>query len=482
LLGQVIGLDVSDPVIDSLDSELRQRQLAALLQAILAHKSQEIPMVIVLEDLHWADEASLSVLAQIITGLGRQHILLLAIFRPDWQAPWGHWAHARQLNLQELSAGEQQQILQSLLDAKELPAGLSETILARTGGNPLFIEETLTVLRESEALTYQTETWTLDSEVAAKLLPDKVEQLILTRVQRLSENSRELLQTAVVIGQEFEYALLDAVLSDQVRSRLDQGLDELAARELIYTAAGWLPPQITYTFKHGLIQQIIYSDLLDSFRRRVHRQVAQALKNLHDSQEGQGIEQIAYHAYRGDDRILAITSCLQAAGRAAEVWANHTAMTWYDLVFEKLNTFDQVPPLEAEVEKGCTDDQIKQWTVAALTGKADIQLLIGDYEAAIIGYNEAIAQSKENASFANAFRADLYRKIADAYQEQGEYDTAEQALETGLSIVASDLSLETGKLYVWQGLLAFRRGLLVDGLTACHKGIEIIKETRGVKE
>ncbi len=482
LLGQVISLDVSDPVIDSLDPELRQRRLAALLQAILAYKSQQSPLVIILEDLHWADEASLAVLEQIIARLERRRILLVAIFRPDWQVPWGHWAHARQLYLQELSAEEQLEILQSLLKTTELPAGLSETILARTGGNPFFIEETLTVLQESKTLAFQAGTWALNSEAATKLLPDKVEQMILARVQRLSESDRELLHTAVVIGQEFDYALLDTILPDQVQNRLDLGLDELTARELIYTAAGWLPPQITYAFKHGLIQQIIYSDLLDSFRRRVHRQVAQALKNLYHSQEGQVIEQIAYHAYRGDDRVLAITSCLQAAIRATEVWANQTAVAWYDHVFAKLETFNQVPPLEAEVENGCTENQINQWHVSTLIGKADVQLLIGEYEAAVIDYNKAVAVSKETASFTNTFRADLYRKIADAYQEQGDYAAAEQALETGLSIVANGRNLETGKLYVWQGLLAFRRGLLVDGLNACHKGIEIIKEIGNVRE
>ncbi len=482
LLGQVIGLDVSDPIIDLLDPELRQRRLAALLKAILTYKSQQTPIVIALEDLHWADEASLTVLEQIMAGLERRRVLLVAIFRSDWQAPWGHWAHARQLNLQELSTEEQMEILQSLLKATELPTGLSETILARTGGNPLFIEETLAVLQEGNVLTYQAETWTLNSQAATKLLPDKVEQMILARVQRLSESDRELLHTAVVIGQEFDYALLDAILPDQVRNRLDLALDELTARELIYTAAGWLPPQITYAFKHGLIQQIVYSDLLESFRRRVHRQIAQALKNPHLSQEGQVIEQIAYHAYQGDDRVLAITSCLQAAVRATEVWANQTAVAWYDRVFAKLETFNQVPPLETEVENGCTDDQIHQWYVSTLIGKADIQLLIGEYEAAIIGYNKAVAISKDFASFTKTFQADLYRKIADAYQEQGDYDAAEQALETGLSIVTNERNLETGKLYVWQGLLAFRRGLLVDGLNACHKGIEIIKEIGNIRE
>ncbi len=482
LLGQVIRLGASDPVIDALDPELRQRRLAALLQAILAYKSQQAPLVITLEDLHWADEASLAVLEPIIASLERRRILLIAVFRPDWQAPWGHWAHARQLNLQELSVGEQQEILQNLLNVTVLPTDLTETILARTGGNPLFIEENLAALRESQALTYQEKIWTLDSQAAAHLLPDKVEQLILARSQRLSEQARVLLQTAVVIGQEFEYALLDAVLPDAVRSRLDSALDELIARELIFTAVGWLPPQITYAFKHGLIQQIIYADLLDSSRRRTHRQIAQALATLFCTSEGPGIEQIAFHAYQGDDRLLAITSCLQAANRAAEVWANHTAVTWYDRAFEKLTTFDQVPPLEAEVEKGCTENQIQQWIVATLTGKADMQLLIGQYEEAIRNYQEALATSKEVAGFTNAFQADLYRKIADAYQDQGEYDAAEQALSTGLAIVANEPNLETGKLYVWQGLLAFRRGLLVDGLTSCRKGIEIIQETGNIRE
>lgn len=117
------------------------------------------------------------------------------------------------------------------------------------------------------------------------MLPDKLEHLILARLQGLSEQTRALLQTAVVIGQEFEYELLDAVLPDGARSRLTVALDELIARELIFTTAGWLPPQITYAFKHGLVQQIIYADLLDSSRRRTHRQIAQALASLHQPAE-----------------------------------------------------------------------------------------------------------------------------------------------------------------------------------------------------
>ena len=482
LLGQVLNLAVSNPVIEALDPELRQRRLASLLQAILAYKSQQTPLLITLEDLHWADEASLAVLEPIIANLERQRILLVAVFRPEWQAPWGHWGHARQLNLQELSASERLEVLQSLLHAPDLPSNLTEIILTRTGGNPLFIEETLAVLRESQALTVQANNWMLDNEAATQLLPDKVEQLVLARLQRLTESARILLQTAVVIGQEFGYALLDAILPDAVRSRLDHALDELIARELILTVTGWLPPQITYAFKHGLIQQIIYADLLDSARRRTHRQIAQALANLSPASDGPGTEQIAFHAYQGDDRLLAITSCLQAANRAAAVWANHTAVIWYDRAYEKLTTFAQVPPLESEVEKGCTDQQINQWVVTSLTGKADMQLLLGEYETAVHYYQEALATSEAAGNESNAIRADICRKIADAYQGLGDYDAAEQALDSGLTLLTDAHNLETGKLYIWQGLLAFRRGLLMEGLTPCRQGIEIIQETGDIQE
>ncbi|MCA9917063.1 MAG: tetratricopeptide repeat protein [Anaerolineales bacterium] len=481
LLGQVLELKAAvDPVIDALDPELRQRRLAALLQALLAYKSQQAPLLITLEDLHWADEASLAVLQPIIAGLERRRILLLATYRPEWQVPWGHWTHGRQLNLQELSSGEQIDLLQSLLQAPALSASLTETILPRTGGNPLFIEETIAVLRESTALTYQVDSWTLDNRVATQLLPDKVEQLVLARLRRLSEPARVLLQTAVVMGQEFGYALLEAVLPDSVRPDLDQALDELIRRELIFTAAGWLPPQITYAFKHGLIQQIIYADLLDSVRRRTHRQIAQALPTL--AVEGAGIEQIAYHAYQGDDRLLAVASCLQAANRAAGVWANQTAVTWYDRAYEKLASFDQVPPLAAEIEKGCTEQQRQQWVVATLTGQADMQLLLGDYETAVHRYQTALDTANMTGRLSNALQADIYRKIADAYQGLGDYDAAEQALATGLTIVSDERHLEKGRLYLWQGLLAFRRGRLLEGLVPCRQGIEMIREAGNLQE
>jgi tetratricopeptide (TPR) repeat protein/class 3 adenylate cyclase len=485
LLGQVVGLRIPASAVETLEPELRQKKLASVIQAVLAHQSAQQPLVLVLEDLHWADEASLRVLDQIASAVGRMHALLLAVHRPeavdraDWPREWSKLGHYGHLSLRELDEGARCALLASLLGVERAPEALSQAILSRTGGNPFFVAEVVKSLQESGTLTRLGDAWVLEGEPDQVPLPDRVENVILARLDQLAEPGREVLQKASVIGQEFEYRVLKGVQDEAAREELDRNLGDLTRRHFIFELGGWWP-DVNYTFSHGLIHQTIYTHLLERFRRTVHRLVAQVLRRLYAEEEI--VERLAQHYDHSDDRVNAIRYCLWAARRAADAWANATALSWYDRVLAKIRSFDETPPTEAEQEQGATPTQILQWHAEALEGQAEVQSAIGHNDEAIAGYAEALGLATDSEVFPATRRAGLYCKMAIAHQNKGEFEAAQKALNRGLDALGGLVCLEAGRLHVWTGLIHYRRGRLQQGLASCERGITIIEQTDNLQD
>ena len=479
LLGQVVGLHFPAPAVDSLEPELRQKMLVRIVQAVLANRAAQQPIVVALEDLQWADEASLAVLDQVVGAVGRMRVLLLAVYRPDWSPEWARWGHYRHLPLGELGEDSQRALLANLLGVEAPPEELTQAILSRTGGNPFFIEEVVRSLQESGVLIQSDGAWVLAADLAEVPLPDRVESVILARIARLTASSREVLEKASVIGQEFGHRVLEEVQDEAAREGLDQDLGDLTQRNLIFEVGGWWP-DINYTFSHGLIHQTTYVHLLERFRRTMHRLVAQVLGRLYD--EEAILERLAHHYYHSDDRVSTVRYCLRAARRAAEAWANKTALDWYDRALEKIQSFDKEPPTEVEQEQGATPTQIVKWHVEALEGKGEVQSAIGYNDEAIAGYERALELAVDPDVFPVTHRADLYRKMAMAHQDKGEFDAAQEALDQGLDALGGLMCLEAGRLHVWTGLIHYRQGRLEQGMESCERGIIVIKQTDNIQD
>jgi predicted ATPase len=495
LLGQAVGLHFPALAVDTLEPELRQKKLAGVVQAVLAHQAAQQPIVLALEDLQWADEASLKVLDHVAGAVGTMHVLMLVIYRSDWTHAWPRRARYRPLPLDELGENARRALLANLLGAESLSEGLAQTILSRTGGNPFFIEEVVKSLQDSGVLSLSKggllirsdDTWMPAADLTRVPLPDRVENAILTRLDQLAEPSREVLQRASIIGQEFEYRVLERVQDEAAREQLDQNLGDLTQRQLIFELGGWWP-DVNYAFSHGLIHQTIYTHLLERFRRTMHRLVAQVLRRLYAEEEI--VERLAHHYAHSDDRVNAIRYCLRAARRAADAWANRTALSWYDRALTKIHSFDETPPTEAEQQQGATQTQILQWHVEALEGQAGVQSAIGHNDQAIASYTEALKLTADSEAFPATHRAGLYRQMAIAHQNKGAFDAAQQALDRGLNALGGleatsttlSTSLEAGRLHVWTGLIHYRHGRLNEGLASCERGIAIIEQTENIQD
>ena len=473
LLGQVLGLPVTVKSIETLEANLRQRLVATICQAILAQQAQQIPLVLLLDDVHWADEASLAILGEMLETLGWERLLVLVLHRPAWAFPWPGWSHYRHLPLAELTEADQNALLVHLLEAQEIPAATRSAILTGTGGNPFFMAEVVHAFRENPS-TY------LVAEDAVISVPDKVESVIQARLDRLTTSAQIVLRVAAVLGQTFDHRLLELVVDQATRhTHLEEGLRELL-RQQVLLRTGW--PETTYQFRHSLIHQVAYEHLLSRFRRTQHRLAAQSLRRLYGDQAADHLEQIAHHYSHSDDRVNSIYYGLQAGQRAAQRWANRTALTWYERVLVYLESFVETPVTESEREQGATAVQLQQWRVAALTGQGDLLVTMGAYETAVACYQQALTLVTNNPVFSIQQQADLLHSLAVAYHDYGAFAEAQERLAEGLWLLQGQGGGEIGRLYIRQGILHYRAGHLHEGLAACEQGIASLEQTNNQRD
>ncbi|TMA72506.1 MAG: hypothetical protein E6J77_25275 [Deltaproteobacteria bacterium] len=264
------------------------------------------PILFLVEDLHWVDPSTLELLGLLAEQGATAPLLLLFTTRPEFSAPWPSRAHHAQIALNPLSRREARAMVTRVAGGTPLPAETVETLVRRTDGVPLFIEElTRLVLQRGAGVGGR-------DGAAVREIPATLEDSLRARLDQLGP-ARDVAQVAAVIGREFSYALLQAVLPLRDHE-LQAALEALAGEELIY--ARGLAPEASYLFKHALLQDTAYASLLKSRRRELHRRVAEVLlARFPESADGQP-ELVAHHHTEAGDFEPAVAAWQQAAEQA----------------------------------------------------------------------------------------------------------------------------------------------------------------------
>jgi len=242
--------------------ELRRRQLAALTAWVMAGARTQ-PVVLALEDLHWADPTTLDVLRGIAERGARAPLFIVATTRPEFRPPWGMRSHHGTISLAPLDRSQVRNMVAELSARHALSREVVEDVAARTGGVPLFVEEVTRLLLER------------GEQGGIQAIPPTLQQSLTARLDRLGP-AREVAQIGAVIGRGFSYALLRAVAGME-DSGLEAALERLAEADILLVQG--LPPDSDYRFKHSLIQDAAYENLLKSRRQVLHRRVAEVLRN-----------------------------------------------------------------------------------------------------------------------------------------------------------------------------------------------------------
>jgi class 3 adenylate cyclase/tetratricopeptide (TPR) repeat protein len=330
--------------------ELRKAIEQALV-AIITLNTQHGPMILILEDWHWSDETSQAALKHLIGVTAPYALMVVVTYRPDYPASWGYLSHHTPVTLKPLDASNTKNIVKSVTRAARLPKGLAELIYERTGGNPFFIEEVCYSLIEAGVVVVKDEEATLAQSLENLSLPDTVHAVIRTRVDRLDRNAKEALRLASVIGKVFSQRVLGRISS--AKADLSESLETLKALEVIQQIK--VLPEAEYTFRHALTQTVVYENLLLQRRKEIHGAIGLAIEELYSQRLEEQAPILAYHYIRSDQQEKAIEYALLAGDRAAGLYANTEATTYYDQAF----AISKALPVSARVQGWQIDAALK---------------------------------------------------------------------------------------------------------------------------
>jgi predicted ATPase len=258
--------------------ELRHRQLAALTNLVMAGARSQ-PVVLTLEDLHWADPTTLDVLRGIAERGALAPLFVLATARPEFRAPWGARSHHAVISLVPLDHNQVRHMIEELAARHALAKEVIEGVTERTGGVPLFVEEVTRLLLER------------GEQGGIQAIPPTLQQSLSARLDRLGP-AREVAQIAAVIGRGFSYLLVRTVAKMEDEA-LEAALERLAEADILLVQG--LPPEAEYRFKHALIQDAAYESLLRSRRQALHRRTGEVLRDQFAAIAAAAPELLAHH-------------------------------------------------------------------------------------------------------------------------------------------------------------------------------------------
>ncbi|MEO8457121.1 MAG: AAA family ATPase, partial [Chloroflexota bacterium] len=313
--------DIEGSEGSSIDREAYRGRLLESLRTLVQSLASRGPLVVCLQDLHWADPSTIDILRQLATE-PLSSTMTLYNYRPEFSF---HEGGIREIRLSELSDRDTRELVESLLDASAVPDALVKFLEERTGGNPFFMEEILNSLIENHILTRTGDSWALTGQFDATSVPTTIRGVIAARIDRLDPGRRRILQEASVIGREFMFTILSQVSGGD--TTLADGLSALESADLIRQRN--VDADLEYLFKHALTQEVAYQGLLRSKRHELHGRVAQAMEQLLGERKREYAESIAYHFQNSDEPERAVPYLLIAGKKAVERYALTEAETYY---------------------------------------------------------------------------------------------------------------------------------------------------------
>jgi predicted ATPase len=489
-----------------LDPLQRRRRTLEALKRVLLRESQVQPLLLVFEDLHWIDSETQAALDTLVESLPTARVLLLVNYRPEYQHSWGSKTYYTQLRLDPLPEASADTLLQALLGHDPGLVPLTQILIARTQGNPFFLEESVRTLVETGVLVGERGAYRLEKPLDTLQVPATVQALLAARIDRLPAEDKRLLQTAAVIGTEVPWPLLQAI-ADTSEEALYRSLAQLQAAEFLYEAS--LFPERAYTFKHALTHEVAYGSLLHERRRALHARIVEALEALAGDRLDDQVERLAQHALRGEVWQKALDYGRQAGDKARTRSAYREAVVCFE---QALVALEHLPDSRAATEQAI-DIRLGLRTALNLLGEAPERMLDhlrrAETLAQTLGDQPRLGWVYANMSFHVWVTGDVDRTIVygqrtlavaatlghvglqamahlnlgHAYYDAGDYARAVESLERNVATLQEDLLYErspfgligSGKATsrAWLGYCHAELGAFTEGLAMAQEGLRI---------
>jgi predicted ATPase/class 3 adenylate cyclase len=313
LLARVLSLSTDGryPPLDMSPHRQKERTLEVLVEQLLGLARHQ-PVLVLYEDVHWADPTTLELIELVVDRVQGTPVLVLITFRPEFAPLWTRDAHVTLLTLSRLSRRLGAAMVERLTSGKGLPASVLDQIVAKSDGVPLFVEELTRAVLEANLLNDEGDHYTLAGPLPPMAIPTTLQESLMARLDRLAP-AREVAQAAAAIGRDFAYDLLAAV-SPVPEGELEQVLNDLVASGLVFRRG--TPQQASYSFKHALVQDAAYATLLRSKRQQLHARIAAALEQHYLETVQAQPELLAHHYTEAGLAETAIDYWLRAGRRS----------------------------------------------------------------------------------------------------------------------------------------------------------------------
>jgi tetratricopeptide (TPR) repeat protein len=472
----LLDVPVEDRQWQALDPTQRRQRTIEAIKGLLLRESQVQPLLLVFENLHLIDTETQAVLDSLIDSLPTTRLFLLVNYRPEYQHGWGNKTSYTQLRLDPLPPASAEELLQALLGDDPSLVPLKRLLIARTEGNPFFLEESVRALVETGGLVGERGAYRPLQPLDSLQVPATVQAVLAARIDRLPPDEKRLLQTAAVIGTEVPFTLLQAMaaLSEE---ELRRGLGGLQAAEFLYETS--LFPELEHTFKHALTHEVAYGSLLQERRRALHAGIVAASERLYADRLTEQVERLAQHAFRGEvwDKAVAYgrqagtkalarsalregVACVEQALEALTHLPESRAMQEQaiDLRFDLWNALWALGEIrqvldhlrEAATLAEALDDQPRLGRVSAYMCRYCREM--GDHDGAVESGEHALAVAETLGDFALQVIAQHYLGVA--YHVLGDHRRAMGLLQRNVESLTGDLLRERFGLTALPAVLA----------------------------
>ena len=442
----VLGLCDPDDALQHVEPEQLRRQIFFAIRTVFERRLALSPLLIIVEDLHWADAVSLEALRFVMDRLERGRLMLLFTHRPTLemdQLDSSRISHTT-LRLVPLGIADRQKLLAAFFgDGWNGSSGnLFNRILERASGNPLFVEEIIRGLIEAGILERDGSRWQIKSDEAAADIPASIQALLLARVDRLPHGVRRLAQEAAVIGPRFDVALLGATATDP--AKVEAGLELLCDAEIIEEIAGANSISLqSYRFTQTMLQDVIYQNLLLQRRIEMHGRIGAALERLcgDDPERLEDLSLLGHHFSLSASKPKGAHYLSAAGDRARAIYANDDAIRLYQQALAVLLTAgDQGPERLVLYER-----------IADLCGAAGRRDTADEHYQTVLEAHRAAGD--------RAAGARILRKLGRLMWDAGKRNGAEaHYAEAAALLEGTDAPIEWAHLLQERGHLAFRIG------------------------
>ncbi|MCJ7811589.1 MAG: tetratricopeptide repeat protein [Dehalococcoidia bacterium] len=468
-LGDVLGFPVEETTVaKSLDPQRRLQRLMDVIAQVIRNKAQEQPLLLVLEDMHWADAVSSELLDHVAAHIEDVPVFLCFAQRSTARRPLAaeRMPHYTRFLLEELPPRESAELACLAMDVETIPEELADLVVAKSRGNPFYIEQMMRSLADAGRVRRDDRTGrAVVGDVLTFEVPDSVEGMLMSRLDSLDETSRTILQVASVVGAWFQPVIVEYVLGElaiaRETGRCLAGVEKAGLIRLERSG-----PMPEYAFDHGLLQQTIYESVPFANRRELHRRVGEYLEERHADALDAYLELLSFHYSNSTDKSRAFMYATRAAEKCSTMFANREAIEHY---CRALDATESLP----------RQDTTQLCKVYA--GLGDVYVLTGRYEEAIAACRAGLGRlrksSKAGATEEAKARARgvavLCHRMGLAHDRKGEYRRALEFYRRGVTSARGEDPHLEATLYLAMAGVLYRKGRYAEALGQCTRGVDL---------